>query len=49
MAVLVKPNGWLGRIYLAAIRPLRYGIVYPLMLRAMAKRWTRVQQTTRER
>lgn len=29
MAVLVKPNGWLGKAYMAAIKPFRYALVYP--------------------
>jgi hypothetical protein len=33
MAALVKPNGWFGRIYMAAIKPFRYLIVYPAMTR----------------
>ena len=33
MAVLVKPNGLLGKAYMAAIRPFRHLIVYPPMLR----------------
>jgi hypothetical protein len=33
MAVYVKPNGLLGCAYMAAIRPFRHLIVYPLMLR----------------
>jgi hypothetical protein len=33
MAVLVKPNGLLGRAYMAAIRPFRHLIVYPPLLR----------------
>jgi Protein of unknown function (DUF2867) len=33
MAVLVKPNGLLGHVYMAAIRPFRHLIVYPPMLR----------------
>src|SRR5262245_3971040 len=37
MAVLVKPNGLLGTAYMAAIRPFRHLIVYPLMLRAMGR------------
>jgi hypothetical protein len=40
MAVLVKPNGVLGRVYLAAIAPFRYAVVYPVMLRAIAREWT---------
>lgn len=39
MAVLVKPNGRLGALYMAAITPFRYLIVYPLMLRAVARAW----------
>ena len=33
MAVLVKPNGLLGTVYMAVIRPFRHLIVYPLMTR----------------
>jgi hypothetical protein len=39
MAVLVKPNGRLGSLYMAAIAPFRYLIVYPLMLRAVGRAW----------
>lgn len=39
MAVLVKPNGVLGRTYMAAIAPFRYALVYPLMLRAIGRAW----------
>jgi hypothetical protein len=39
MAVLVKPNGRLGAAYMALIRPFRYLIVYPAMLRAIGRRW----------
>ncbi|MGH3064186.1 MAG: DUF2867 domain-containing protein [Gaiellaceae bacterium] len=39
MAVLVKPNGRLGRAYMAAIRPFRYALVYPLLLRAIGRSW----------
>jgi Protein of unknown function (DUF2867) len=39
MAVLVKPNGLLGAAYLAAIMPFRRLIVYPLMMRDIARRW----------
>jgi hypothetical protein len=37
MAVLVKPNGLLGTVYLAAIRPFRYVIVYPAMMRQIER------------
>ena len=39
MAVLVKPNGLLGRAYLVAIKPFRHLIVYPPMLREGAHAW----------
>jgi hypothetical protein len=39
MAVYVKPNGLVGKAYMAAIRPFRYRVVYPQMLRAMERRW----------
>jgi hypothetical protein len=39
MAVLVKPNGALGRVYLHAIRPFRHLIVYPAMLRRIERAW----------
>jgi hypothetical protein len=39
MAVLVKPNGLLGAAYMAAIRPFRYLIVYPTILREGERDW----------
>ncbi|MDQ1373063.1 MAG: hypothetical protein QOJ09_401, partial [Actinomycetota bacterium] len=39
LAVLVKPNGLLGSAYMAAIRPFRHLIVYPPMLRQIARTW----------
>ncbi|MDQ4026132.1 MAG: DUF2867 domain-containing protein [Actinomycetota bacterium] len=39
MAVLVKPNGWLGKAYMAAIKPFRYALVYPLLLRSIRRQW----------
>jgi hypothetical protein len=39
MAVLVKPNGWLGRAYMAAIKPFRYLLVYPMLLRSIERQW----------
>jgi Protein of unknown function (DUF2867) len=41
MAVLVKPNGVLGRAYMAAIRPFRHLIVYPAIMRRLARSWQR--------
>jgi hypothetical protein len=39
MAVLVKPNGLLGKAYMAAIAPFRHLLVYPPMLREIGRRW----------
>jgi hypothetical protein len=39
MAVLVKPNGLLGTVYMAAIRPFRHLIVYPAIMREMEQAW----------
>jgi Protein of unknown function (DUF2867) len=39
MAVLVNPNGPLGAFYMAAIRPFRYMIVYPALLRQIERIW----------
>jgi hypothetical protein len=39
MAILVKPNGLLGRAYMAAIAPFRYLIVYPRMLKGVGRKW----------
>jgi hypothetical protein len=39
MAVYVKPNGLLGRAYMAAIKPFRHLIVYPPMLREIGREW----------
>jgi Protein of unknown function (DUF2867) len=39
MAVLVKPNGWFGKAYMAAIKPFRYVIVYPMLLRTIGRAW----------
>jgi hypothetical protein len=39
MAVLVKPNGRLGRAYMAAIAPIRHAVVYPMMLREVGRVW----------
>jgi hypothetical protein len=39
MAVLVKPNGLLGTVYMAAIRPFRHLIVYPALTRETERAW----------
>lgn len=40
MAILVKPNGFLGAAYLTAIAPFRHAIVYPLMMRDIERAWS---------
>jgi hypothetical protein len=39
MAVLVKPNGLFGAAYMAAIKPFRYLVVYPPMIRRIGRAW----------
>lgn len=39
LAIYVKPRGVLGRLYVAAITPFRYLIVYPAMIRAIGRLW----------
>ncbi|MEV1084377.1 DUF2867 domain-containing protein [Streptomyces sp. NPDC050211] len=39
MAVLAKPNGPLGTLYMAAIKPFRYIGVYPALIRSIGREW----------
>jgi hypothetical protein len=39
MAVYVKPNGWFGEAYMALIKPFRYLIVYPALMRQTERMW----------
>ncbi|MBW5487006.1 DUF2867 domain-containing protein [Streptomyces bambusae] len=39
MAVLVKPNGPLGALYMAGIKPFRYLGVYPALMRSIGREW----------
>ncbi|MEO6473215.1 MAG: DUF2867 domain-containing protein [Aeromicrobium sp.] len=39
MAVYVKPRGPLGKAYMAAIKPFRYWVVYPALLRQVERTW----------
>jgi Protein of unknown function (DUF2867) len=41
MAVLVKPNGLLGSLYMTMIKPFRYMIIYPALMREIAHDWRR--------
>ncbi|TLF76709.1 DUF2867 domain-containing protein [Nocardia cyriacigeorgica] len=45
MAVMVKPNGFFGRAYMAAILPFRYVLVYPALMRMFARGWERSAET----
>jgi hypothetical protein len=49
MAVLVKPNGWFGRLYMAAIAPFRYLIVYPALTRQWERAWRDRNQAEAEK
>jgi hypothetical protein len=39
MAVLVKPNGQFGSVYMKGIVPLRRALVYPSLFRTIGNRW----------
>jgi hypothetical protein len=39
MAVYVKPRGLFGRAYMAAIKPFRYLVVYPALMREFGRAW----------
>lgn len=41
MAVLVKPNGAFGTAYMAAIKPFRYLLVYPTLMRFLERTWVK--------
>jgi len=47
MAVYVKPRGRFGQAYMAAIKPFRYLIVYPALMRQFEKGWKRSGPTSR--
>ena len=40
MAVYVKPRGPLGKGYMALIKPFRYWVVYPALMRQIERAWT---------
>jgi hypothetical protein len=46
MAVLVKPNGLFGELYMAAIRPFRHLVVYPAAMRQIERTWHAVTRST---
>jgi hypothetical protein len=46
MAVYVKPRGLFGRTYMALIKPFRYLIVYPALMREFERAWSREHPPT---
>jgi hypothetical protein len=46
MAVLVKPRGRLGKLYMTSIAPFRHLIVYPALLRQIDRGWRRRMTVT---
>ena len=47
-AVLVNPNGMLGTAYMVAIKPFRYLLVYPSMLREIGHQWEQARTASPE-
>jgi hypothetical protein len=41
MAVYVKPRGPFGKGYMALIKPFRYWVVYPALMRQIGRAWSR--------
>jgi uncharacterized protein DUF2867 len=41
LAIYVKPRGRLGRAYMAFIKPFRYWVVYPALMRQFERSWSR--------
>jgi Protein of unknown function (DUF2867) len=39
MAIYVKPRGPFGEVYMALIRPFRYLVVYPALMRQIERAW----------
>lgn len=39
MAIYVKPRGRFGQAYMAAIKPFRYLVVYPALMRQFGRAW----------
>lgn len=43
LVVLVKPRGRFGTAYMAFIKPFRYALVYPALMKAIERAWRRRQ------
>ena len=46
MAVYWKPRGWVGRLYMALIKPFRVWLVYPSLMRKAASDWAARRSTS---
>jgi hypothetical protein len=40
MTVYVKPRGAVGKAYMAFIKPFRYAVIYPALMRYLGRSWT---------
>ena len=49
MGVYVKPRGRFGELYMAVIKPFRYWIVYPALMRQFERDWERRRRSVRGR
>ncbi|WP_086829802.1 DUF2867 domain-containing protein [Allokutzneria sp. NRRL B-24872] len=45
MTVYVKPRGAVGKAYMALIKPFRYAIVYPALMRYLGRLWAEQRAT----
>jgi Protein of unknown function (DUF2867) len=43
LAILVKPNGLFGTAYMLAIKPFRYLVVYPALIRQIEQGWMQTE------
>ncbi|MET9315328.1 DUF2867 domain-containing protein [Kribbella sp. NPDC003505] len=48
MAVLVKTNGCWGKAYMALIKPFRYLVIYPALMRQIEREWARARRRSTE-
>ncbi|AKU18460.1 DUF2867 domain-containing protein [Luteipulveratus mongoliensis] len=46
MTALVKPNGPLGAAYMQLIKPFRYALVYPALMRMIGRGWEAGRETS---
>lgn len=46
MAVYVKPRGPFGKGYMALIKPFRYWVVYPALMRQIERTWSARMRTS---